>query len=209
MSPRSLQRSDFQHDALKLLEGSCVMSREAFEERLAAINADELHHVVLMEASSSPPHADNVATRSARHASAIGSLVVENKFIHECGRVGHVDSSAVSAEQCGGEESSNRLLEHLIDLARRHGCYKVLVDCLEADVAFYVRSGFERKGAQMAMSLVHGGADVQVPSKLSWSSIQLHSSPFRARALRAADRAGYLGLLEQLTTVTRTLTLPR
>jgi hypothetical protein len=38
-------------------------------------------------------------------------------------------------------------------LARDEGCYKVILDCSEANAAFYERCGFSRKELQLALYL--------------------------------------------------------
>jgi glucosamine-phosphate N-acetyltransferase len=37
----------------------------------------------------------------------------------------------------------------LLDAARAAGCYKVILDCAEHNVAFYERAGLARKGVEM------------------------------------------------------------
>jgi hypothetical protein len=41
------------------------------------------------------------------------------------------------------------LIEALIDVSRDRGCYKVILDCSEANQAFYEKCGLTRKEVQM------------------------------------------------------------
>jgi hypothetical protein len=47
------------------------------------------------------------------------------------------------------ECNPHRLIEALVDVARQRGCYKVILDCSEANQAFYEKCGLTRKEVQM------------------------------------------------------------
>ena len=53
-----------------------------------------------------------------------GALVVERKFIHALGKVGHVEDIAVRKDQ-QGKKLGLRIIEALGGLAESLGCYKV------------------------------------------------------------------------------------
>ena len=42
-----------------------------------------------------------------------------------------------------------KIVQHLTELARERGCYKVILDCAEGNTGFYAKCGFERKEVQM------------------------------------------------------------
>jgi glucosamine-phosphate N-acetyltransferase len=69
------------------------------------------------------------------------SLLVERKFIHAGGRVGHIEDVAVSPamQNCG---IGTCLVRHAVEEARRLGCYKVILECFDPLVSFYERMGF-------------------------------------------------------------------
>ena len=46
-----------------------------------------------------------------------------------------------------------RLIEALVEASRSMGCYKVILDCAEANVAFYEKCGLTRKEVQMVKYL--------------------------------------------------------
>lgn len=79
---------------------------------------------------------------------ATGMLVVEQKIIHACGKVGHIEDIAVAKSQQG-----NRLGDHLISLlteiAKAEGCYKVILDCSPENVGFYEKCSYLPAGIEM------------------------------------------------------------
>lgn len=71
------------------------------------------------------------------------SLFLEPKFIHNGGIVGHIEDVAVhSAYQHHGVGAA--LIEHLLNVSRATGCYKVILDCDENVIPFYEKLGFRR-----------------------------------------------------------------
>ncbi|KAI9863118.1 MAG: Glucosamine-phosphate N-acetyltransferase-like protein [Trichoglossum hirsutum] len=78
-----------------------------------------------------------------------GCLVVERKFIHNLGLVGHIEDIAVSPSQ-QGKKLGLRIIQALDSIAEEVGCYKSILDCSEANEGFYVKCGFKRAGLEMA-----------------------------------------------------------
>ena len=78
------------------------------------------------------------------------SLMMERKLIRGGALCGHIEDVVVS-DKARGQGLGKRLVTHLSDIARGQGCYKVILDCAENNVAFYERCGFKRKEVQMAM----------------------------------------------------------
>ncbi len=93
------------------------------------------------------PH---VIVDSEDQIAAAGTLFIERKFIHNCGRVGHVEDIVVSSRH-RGKNLGRFLLQRLIELAQREGCYKIILDCQPEMVQFYEKCGFTEKGRQMAL----------------------------------------------------------
>jgi glucosamine-phosphate N-acetyltransferase len=81
------------------------------------------------------------------------SLLVERKFIHVGGRVGHIEDVAVRR---GFEKRGigGALVRHATEEARRLGCYKVVLSCFEHLEPFYASLGFRRHDIGMRMDLV-------------------------------------------------------
>ena len=69
------------------------------------------------------------------------SLVVEQKFIHGGGLVGHIEDVAVHRD-CRLRGVGSALVRHATEEAQRLGCYKVILNCFEHLVPFYSRLGY-------------------------------------------------------------------
>ena len=70
------------------------------------------------------------------------ALLVERKFRHGGSAVGHIEDVAVEySYQSKGLGKS--LIKHLMAIARREGCYKVVLDCTAKNIPFYIKCGFE------------------------------------------------------------------
>jgi glucosamine-phosphate N-acetyltransferase len=71
------------------------------------------------------------------------TLFIEPKFIHNGGLVGHIEDVAVhTAYQHHGIGAA--LIGHLLEVSRKAGCYKVILDCDERVIPFYEKLGFQR-----------------------------------------------------------------
>lgn len=69
------------------------------------------------------------------------SLLLETKFIHNGGCVGHVEDVAVLPE-VQGQGVGQSLIRHLIEESRKARCYKVILDCDPKIVPWYASLGF-------------------------------------------------------------------
>lgn len=76
------------------------------------------------------------------------SLLIERKFIHKGGKVGHIEDVAVH-QDFQGQGIGTAMVTHLSTIAHKKGCYKVVLDCDDALIDFYERCGFRRYQRQM------------------------------------------------------------
>ena len=76
------------------------------------------------------------------------SLLVERKFIHRGGRVGHIEEVAVHPDY-RGRQIGSRLVEHATEEGVRLGCYKVILNCKENLQEFYGQLGYRRHDCGM------------------------------------------------------------
>ncbi|KAJ1719611.1 Glucosamine-phosphate N-acetyltransferase-like protein [Coemansia erecta] len=81
---------------------------------------------------------------------ASGSLIVEQKFLRNCGRVGHIEDIVVAKGQ-QGKRFGFTIIKQLLELANVAGCYKSILDCSLDNAPFYEKCGLENKGVQMAV----------------------------------------------------------
>lgn len=81
-----------------------------------------------------------------------GSLILEHKFIHRGGTIGHIEDVAVHPDH-GGKGVGSAVVKSLVELARQSGCYKVILSCNDENLAFYSRLGFRRHDNGMRIDL--------------------------------------------------------
>lgn len=80
------------------------------------------------------------------------SLLIENKLIHNCGRVGHIEDVVVD-EYYRHQNIGRELIDTCIEHARKCECYKVVLSCNEANVPFYERCGFRVHEVTMRLDI--------------------------------------------------------
>ncbi|KAK4161431.1 acyl-CoA N-acyltransferase [Cladorrhinum sp. PSN259] len=140
---RALRLSDYETgflDCLRVLTTVGDISKEKFQERYEWVsNQDGTYFILVIEDTNSSP-AKVVGT---------GALIVERKFIHDLGKVGHIEDIAVAKDQ-QGKKLGLRIIQALDFIAAKTGCYKTILDCSEHNEGFYVKCGFKRAGLEMA-----------------------------------------------------------
>ena len=80
----------------------------------------------------------------------IGSttLLIEQKFIHDGGKVGHIEDVVVRKEY-QGRGVGKKIVNALLKYAEKKGCYKTILDCTEDLIPFYENLGFKRHSNSM------------------------------------------------------------
>ncbi|KAF2666178.1 glucosamine 6-phosphate N-acetyltransferase [Microthyrium microscopicum] len=141
---RPLCAADFSEgflDVLRVLTTVGDISEQQFADRYAYMKKhNDAYFLVVVEDSARPQGMRCVGT---------GCLVVERKFIHELGLVGHIEDIAVAKDQ-QGKKLGLRLIQALDGVAEAVGCYKTILDCSDANEGFYVKCGYKRAGLEMA-----------------------------------------------------------
>ncbi|KAB8231884.1 acyl-CoA N-acyltransferase [Aspergillus alliaceus] len=137
---RPVRRSDYKRgflDVLRVLTTVGDITEEQWNQRFDWISArnDEYYLLVICDT------ADRVV--------GTGSLLVERKFIHSLGMVGHIEDIAVDQSQ-QGKKLGLRIIQALDYVAANVGCYKSILDCSEHNEGFYLKCGFKRAGLEMA-----------------------------------------------------------
>lgn len=116
-----------------------MMDDELFAQQFGAMQAAGVHILVAEDAGS-------------RQLLATGALHVLPKLVRGCARVGLIEDVVVDprARRRGlGKE----LVERLVQLAQQCNCYKAMLNCAEARVAWYESTGLRRKEVQMVRYL--------------------------------------------------------
>ncbi len=80
------------------------------------------------------------------------TLLVERKFIHGGGVVGHIEDVAVRKGH-EGRGIGGSVVKEAVRAAKGLGCYKVILDCKEELVPFYEKLGFARRDVGMRLDL--------------------------------------------------------
>ncbi|EEU47623.1 uncharacterized protein NECHADRAFT_35450 [Fusarium vanettenii 77-13-4] len=139
---RALRKSDFDSgflDCLRVLTTVGEISEADFAKQYDDMAVAGSYYIIIIEDT----------TRAERPVVGTGALIVERKFIHNLGAVGHIEDIAVAKDQ-QGKKLGLRIIQALDYVAEQVGCYKSILDCSEANEGFYVKCGFRRAGLQMA-----------------------------------------------------------
>ena len=76
------------------------------------------------------------------------TLLIEPKFIHQGGFVGHIEDVAVKKD-FEGQGIGMKLVLSLLDVAKERKCYKTILNCEDELVSFYEKIGFKQKSNEM------------------------------------------------------------
>ena len=71
---------------------------------------------------------------------ATSSVLIEDKFLHCGSRGGHIEDGVVDKD-ARGTGLGQKIVQHCIDYCRDAGCYKVILDCSNKNVPFYINCG--------------------------------------------------------------------
>ena len=80
-----------------------------------------------------------------------GTMILERKFIHQMGSVGHLED-VVTLPDYRGMQFGRLIIQALTGVSERLGAYKTILDCIDDNVAFYrEKCGFVVKEHQMVV----------------------------------------------------------
>ena len=83
---------------------------------------------------------------------ATSSILIESKFLHCGSKVGHIEDVVVDKD-ARGSGLGQKIVEHCIEYARNNGCYKVILDCSNKNVPFYINCGMYLSENSMRIDL--------------------------------------------------------
>ena len=97
--------------------------------------------------NSNPEHIVAVAELDGK---IIGSttLLIELKFIHGGGLVGHIEDVVVD-KNFQGQKVGEKIMKYLIEFAKNRGCYKTILDCTDDVKPFYEKLGFKHIASEL------------------------------------------------------------
>jgi len=136
---RHLQSSDYDKGYFDLLETLTTVDQhlitfDMFDNFIKNLNENHIVHVIEL---------DDLIIAS-------GTLFIENKIIHGCGKVGHIEDIVVYPSY-KGKQLGSLIVNSLVKYANDRQCYKVILDCDNKLINFYDKCGFELNGSQMSL----------------------------------------------------------
>ena len=102
---------------------------------------------ILKKIIQNPNHIIHVAIDNKK---IVGSttLLIEQKFIHNGGLVGHIEDVVVRKDY-EGKGIGIKLVTSMLERAKEKNCYKTILDCKDDVKQFYERIGFKRESNGM------------------------------------------------------------
>ena len=87
---------------------------------------------------------DHIIAVAVSDGKIVGSatLLIEQKFIHKGGLVGHIEDVVVDTS-FQGKKIGKKIIEYLLEFSKNRGCYKTILDCSDDVKPFYERLGFK------------------------------------------------------------------
>ena len=80
------------------------------------------------------------------------TLIIEQKLIHNCKCVGHIEDLVVDKEY-NGKGIARELINYCINKCKLNNCYKIILDCKKELIPFYNKNNFIEQGVCMRMNL--------------------------------------------------------
>ena len=88
----------------------------------------------------------------SREVIGTATLFIEQKFIQNGGKVGHIED-VVTRRGYEGRGIGKEIMNKLITISRERGCYKIILDCDEKVSKFYEKIGFKKKAIMLRFDL--------------------------------------------------------
>ena len=130
---REIEEDDLEKGFLETLD---------FLRKASDINKNKAKEI-LKKIKQNPNHIIHVAIDDKK---IVGSttLLIEQKFIHDGGLVGHIEDVVVRKDY-EGKGIGMKLVTSMLERAKEKNCYKTILDCKDDIKQFYERIGFKRE----------------------------------------------------------------
>ncbi|MDC8437707.1 MAG: GNAT family N-acetyltransferase [Candidatus Nitrosotenuis sp.] len=128
---RKIRESDLQKGFLESLDSlrrASNLNRRRAKAILRNITSSKNHVIFVAEQ-------DGVIVGST-------TLLIEQKFIHGGGKVGHIEDVVVS-RGVQGAGIGQKIVRFALRYAKSRGCYKTILDCDDKVKPFYTKIGFK------------------------------------------------------------------
>eukprot|EP00873_Tetraselmis_striata_P029832 jgi/Tetstr1/450096/TSEL_037141.t1 len=139
---RCLEQSDYAKGYLQLLSSLTTVgdvSEAQFSERFRELEARKPDYRIAV-----------IEDTAKSQIIAAATLLIERKFIHQCGSVGHIEDVVVDPGY-RGQRLGQRVVADLLQFSKQAGCYKTILDCSDDNVPFYEKCGLTKKEVQMVV----------------------------------------------------------
>ena len=134
---RPLEKTDFDkgyYEVLGQFTRTGKVTKEMFEKRFDEMSKYPMYHPYVAE--------------DRGKILCTATLIIEDKFIHECSRSAHIEDIAVDYAY-RGKGIGKKLVNFLKEKAKEAGCYKILMNCKDADRQFYESNKMPMLGYEM------------------------------------------------------------
>jgi glucosamine-phosphate N-acetyltransferase len=78
------------------------------------------------------------------------TLLIESKFIHNGGLVGHIEDVVVDKNH-QGQKIGEKIMKFLLEISKNRGCYKTILDCTDDVKPFYEKLGFKQVANELRL----------------------------------------------------------
>ena len=136
---RELKKEDLQNGFLTSLDSLSEAS-----------NIDKNKAETIFEKINANP--DYIIAVAEIDGKIVGSttLLIESKFIHNGGLVGHIEDVVVN-KNYQGLKIGEKIMKFLLEISKKRGCYKTILDCTEDVKPFYDKLGFRQVSVEMRL----------------------------------------------------------
>ncbi|MGH1569022.1 MAG: GNAT family N-acetyltransferase [Nitrosopumilus sp.] len=136
---RELKKEDLQNGFLTSLDSLSEAS-----------NIDKNKAETIFEKINANP--DHIIAVAEIDGKIVGSttLLIESKFIHNGGLVGHIEDVVVN-KNYQGQKIGEKIMKFLLEISKKRGCYKTILDCTDDVKPFYNKLGFRQVSVEMRL----------------------------------------------------------
>ena len=143
---RELKEEDFSNGFFETLSNLAEVGKirndlNLAKEILKRIGSDRNYRIIIAE------------DKQNRQVIGTATLLIEQKFIHNGGKAGHIEDVA-TRKGYEGKGIGKKIIEELIKIATENGCYKVILDCNEKVMEFYEKTGFRKQAVMMRIDIL-------------------------------------------------------
>jgi len=110
------------------------IDKEKLLEIFKKIKSNPGHHIIVAEMN------DKIVGTT--------TLLIEPKFIHQGGFVGHIEDVAVD-KKFQNKKIGEKIIKHVLKISENNGCYKTILDCSDSVKPFYEKLGFKHNSNEL------------------------------------------------------------